>query len=84
MAHLHLLETEWIHPRIPETLYGDLENECSRFRNYVLDYNGIISFLNRAGLPADAIMQLPLQIQKDAIQAVVLLHDGGTFSWMWI
>lgn len=45
----------------------------------MLDHNDIIPFLNRAELSVDPIMQLPLQIQKDAIQAAVLLNDGGIF-----
>lgn len=49
------------------------------FEITVLDHNDIIPFLNRAELPVDPIMQLPLQIQKDAIQAAVLLNDGGIF-----
>jgi len=49
------------------------------FEITVLDHNDILPFLSRAELPADPIMQLPLQIQKDAIQAAVLLNDGGFF-----
>ena len=49
------------------------------FEITVLDHNDIMPFLNRAELPADSILQLPLQIQKDAIQAAVLLNDGGIF-----
>ncbi len=55
------------------------ETNAPGFEITVLDHNDIIPFLDRAGFQAEPLLKLPLQVQKDAIQAAVLLNDGGIF-----
>jgi len=49
------------------------------FEVTLLDHSDIKPLLKRAGLPVKRVMMLPLQIQKDAIEAVILHEKGGIF-----
>lgn len=49
------------------------------FKVTTLDHSNLESYLDAADYPMDRLLMLPLQIQKDAIEAAVLHQQGGIF-----
>lgn len=55
------------------------KKNAPEFEVTTLDHSNIESYLHRARYPMDRLLKLPLQIQKDAIEAAVLHQNGGIF-----
>lgn len=55
------------------------KTNAPEFEVTLLDHSNLESYLDSAGYPMDRLFMLPLQIQKDAIEAAVLHQNGGIF-----